>query len=209
MCKCRGRRDRAGRVNIWLTGTPFLPLQHLYRRHVGSQEFEEWSFPCLPSFLFCGHGLLSRGPVCPAILSPHQAVKQTRSPRTVQPRGRRAAEAGFVVVCMEEFLSSTQPEDGRGDTSAGPDVAAATCTGDPPHACYHHPLAVSLNQPGRHASPRWGHGGESQESSIVERIQGKFQSPCPPSAVEDSGTSLSVRPRSPLSPRCPGSSDGI
>ena len=108
-----------------------------------------------------------------------------------------------MVICMEELFLSTQPEEGRGDTGAGPDMATATCTGDPPHACYPHPLAVSVNQPGRHASPRWRRGGESRESSIVERIQGKFQSPCPPSAVEDSGTSLSVCPRSPLSPTLP------
>ncbi|KAI4564555.1 hypothetical protein MJT46_010353 [Ovis ammon polii x Ovis aries] len=138
-----------------------------------------------------------------------QAVKRIGSPRIVQPRGRKAAKAGFVVFCMEELLSSTQLEEGRGDTGAGPDVATASCTGDPPHACYRQSPAVSLNQPGRHASPPWGRGCERQESSIVERIQGKFQSPCPPSAVEDSGTSLSMSPRSPLSPRCPGSSDGI
>lgn len=33
-----------------------------------------------------------------------------------------------------------------------------------------------------------------RESSIVGRIQGKFQSPCPPSAIEDLGTSLCVSP---------------
>lgn len=175
----------------------------------------ELSFPYLPSFL-CGHGSLSWGPVCPAILTParpvvgfgtRQAVKRIEAPELSSLGGEKRKSR--IRGLLHGGAPSRRPSWKRaeGTLALGPDVATSR-TGDPPHACYRQSPAVSLNQPGRVLPHPGGVGGERQESSIVERIQGKFQSLGPPSAVEDSGTSLSMIPGA-LFPRCPGSSDGI
>lgn len=69
----KGKKGQ-GRAGYRLVGRNTFPPPSVFTDVTWvPREFEELSFPCLPSFLFCGHGLLSWGPVCPAILTPRQA----------------------------------------------------------------------------------------------------------------------------------------
>ena len=89
MCKCRGRRDRAGQVNVWLTGTPFLPPSIFTDITWAPGNLRSGVFLVFPVFSFVVMDYYPGGPFAQPSSVPNRPSSRPEAPELSSPGGEK------------------------------------------------------------------------------------------------------------------------